>query len=226
MLRSSDGEVHGDGKQFNNRERVAPGSVVSFFFSSTSRTLRAAVDDRDQGVLWTDISGPIFPAVGMWGFGRAVSISEVQTGAAAIAAYARAAGTDVSAVAGPGAKAPAPSAPPMYPSVTGALGTVAASAPPLPAASALVAPAESGSSFRRDLSSSSGLEFEGNVVRSLTSSNTLAVTDLATDGGPAFWEWEITTDDRGGECSCFGVTTLPVISDSYDGPSCYTLRAL
>lgn len=83
------------------------------------------------------------------------------------------------------------------------------------------------SGFDPTLSSPSGLEFTNNnmAVASTTGSKTLAIVGRGAASGKTYWEFQIDEDKAGDECSCFGLTTLPITSHAYDAPHCLAYRA-
>lgn len=80
--------------------------------------------------------------------------------------------------------------------------------------------------FVTALGSTSGLEYsnENMTVSSVASGNTLAVLGRPITSGKAFWEFRLDEDSNTNECTCFGVTQLPVTTHSYDAPNARMLR--
>ena len=67
---------------------------------------------------------------------------------------------------------------------------------------------------------SNGLEFQegGKVVR-CTGGNEYAALDVPFSHGKGAWEFKLEHDTPNGECSCFGLVTLPVTSTNYEHSS-------
>ena len=63
------------------------------------------------------------------------------------------------------------------------------------------------------------IEEDGKVVKNPSIGNGNAVTNVGFSKGKVFWEMQLVTDSRNGECSCFGAVFKPVTSTAYQHDS-------
>lgn len=59
------------------------------------------------------------------------------------------------------------------------------------------------------------IEEEGKLVKNPSTGNGNAVANVGFSKGKVFWEMQLVTDSRNGECSCFGAVFKPVTSTAY-----------
>ena len=59
------------------------------------------------------------------------------------------------------------------------------------------------------------VEEDGKLVKNPSMGNVNCVTSHGFSTGKVFWEMQLVTDSRNGECTCFGAVVLPVTSNSY-----------
>ena len=97
MYRAFNGSLYGRGKAGVNRRPCHPGETVQFELDCEAGTISLWVNDEPQGVIFTEVTGTIYPAVAFYSSLRTVSIVKVQrvsgTGSgasAAVSAHAKA----------------------------------------------------------------------------------------------------------------------------------------
>ena len=79
MYRCYNGQLYRRGQSVSgNKAKIHPNAVVRCELDMDAGTLSYAVNDAEQGVVFDDLSGEIFPAVCFYGASRAVRLLRVE----------------------------------------------------------------------------------------------------------------------------------------------------